>query len=250
MIIKINGITSNTITLTPGTYTSGDDLAHEIETEINADLSLNSNDAAVKWIDEGDSGHFEITSALWGSNSKVEIGSEPSSSAHAALGFANGVSTDGKDVAGTINNEAAIGVGQILTGKDGNATTAGLKLKITLTPDMVIEGPEGRITLTKGYAATISTKLNNYTDPETGILSSRSKSLQKQIDNLKDQIDSMEAMLTQRRQDLYDEYTAMEEALGKLQSQQSMLSMFSGNSSSSSNSLSNIGSQSSSSSGS
>ncbi len=222
--IKINGLLSSVITLEAKTYTSGDDLAQEIEDKINADEALGSNDVEVTWVDQGTSGYLQITSTIWGANSKVEIETTPSSSAHDILGFSNGVSTGGQDVQGTINGELATGVGQILTGDDDNENTAGLKLKISLTADQVIDGPEGKVFLTKGIAAILSEKIDNYTDASVGILSSRTKSITKQIDNLKEQIDRMEEQLERKRASLYREFMAMEEALGKLQSQQMYLS--------------------------
>ncbi len=222
--IKVNGLLSSVISLEAKTYTSGDELAQEIESKINADETLGSNDIEVTWVDQGTSGYLQITSTIWGGNSKVEIETTPSASAHSILGFSNGVSTDGQDVEGTINGEPATGVGQILTGDDDNDNTAGLKLRINLASDQVIDGAEGKVFLTKGIAAILSEKIDNYTDASVGILSSRTKSITRQIDNLKEQIDRMEEQLERKRASLYREFMAMEEALGKLQSQQMYLS--------------------------
>lgn len=222
--IKINGQLSSVLALEAKTYTSGSELAQEIEDKINSDEALGSNDVEVAWVDQGTSGYLKITSTVWGANSKVEIDTTPSSGAHNVLGFSNGVSSDGQDVQGTINGETATGVGQILTGDDDNDNTSGLKLKISLTPDQVIDGSDGKVYLTKGIAAILSEKIDNYTDASVGILSSRTKSITKQIDNLKEQIDKMEEQLERKRASLYREFMAMEEALGKLQSQQMYLS--------------------------
>jgi flagellar hook-associated protein 2 len=232
--MKINGQISGTISLKQGTYLNGADLAKEIEEEINADTNLSSNDVTVSWVDDGDTGHFEIKSAAWGSNSKVELDTEPTSSAHTLLGLNSGTSTTGVDVAGTINGEAADGVGQLLTGKKDNATTGGLQLKITLTPENILEGAEGKIVITKGYGATLSDKISYYTDPNTGALNSRATSLQKQIDSLKEQITNMETILAKRREDLAAKYTAMEQIIANLQSQQNVLTAYFGSTSTSS----------------
>jgi len=222
--ISINGATSGEISLEARIYTSGDDLAAEIEEKINADESLGSNEVEVVWVDNGNTGHFEITSSIWGSNSKAEIDVEPAWSAHSILGLSGGTSTDGADVEGTINGEPATGVGQILTGDDENENTAGLKLKITLTPDLVVDGPEGKITLTKGIATLLSEQIGLYTDTNDGILNSRTKAIEKQINNIKEQIERMEERLEVKRESLYRQFIAMEEAIGKLQNQQMFLS--------------------------
>ena len=222
--ISVNGTTSGEISLEARIYTSGDDLAAEIEEKINADESLGSNEVEVVWVNNGDTGHFEITSSIWGSNSKVNLDVEPAWSAHSILGLSGGTSTDGTDVEGTINGEPATGVGQVLTGDDDNENTAGLKLKVSLTPDLLVDGAEGKITLTKGIAALLSEKINAYTDANDGILNSRTKTIEKQINNIKEQIERMEEQLEVKRQSLYKQFIAMEEAIGKLQSQQMFLS--------------------------
>ena len=222
--LKINGISSGTIALDPGTYASGQDLADEIEEKINDDSSLGANEVDVLWVGDGENGHLEIRSTLWGSNSKVELDTEPSASANTILGLSDGSGEVGVDVAGTINGEPATGVGQILSGNEGNSTTDGLKIKVTLTSDQIGEGDEGTLTLTKGYAAIIGGSLEQYTDATTGILSTRAKTIQTQIDNIQKQIDNMEALLEKKREQLYDKFTRMEEALGQLQSQKNALS--------------------------
>ncbi|UCE67821.1 MAG: flagellar filament capping protein FliD [Candidatus Zixiibacteriota bacterium] len=222
--ISVNGVVSSEISLEARIYTSGDDLAAEIQEKINADEALGSNDVEVVWVDNGDTGHLEMSSSIWGSNSKVNIDIEPAWSAHSLLGFSGGLSTDGTDVEGTINGEPATGLGQILTGDDDNENTAGLKLKVTLTPDLLVDGAEGKITLTKGIAALLSERIDAYTDANDGILNSRTKTIEKQINNIKEQIERMEEQLEVKRESLYKQFIAMEEAIGKLQSQQMFLS--------------------------
>ena len=222
--IKVNGILSSAINLEAKTYTSGVDLATEIQDKINADTALGSNNVEVTWVDNGDTGYIQISSTLWGANSKVEIETVPSAPAHSILGFSAGVSTAGQNVEGTINGEAATGVGQILTGDDDNDKTAGLKLKIELAADGLVEGPEGKIFITKGVAAMLSEKIDNYTDANVGVLNSKTNSIQTQINNLKDQVERMEQQLDRKRSSLYLQFMAMEEAMGKLQSQQQYLS--------------------------
>lgn len=222
--INVNGLASSTIALDPGTYTSGADLAAEIQTKINADSALGSNEVEVSWVDNGDSGYLQINSTLWGSNSKVTISESPTASAHDILGFTTGVSTDGQDVEGTINGESASGVGQILTGDDDNENTAGLKLKITMAGENLVSGSEGRIFISKGVASMMSEKVERYTDSVSGVLTYKTNTIQTQINNLKEQVDRMEQQLERKRASLYDQFIQMEEALGQLQSQQQYLS--------------------------
>lgn len=221
--VTINGVTSGEIHLEEKIYTSGDELAQEIQDKINADEDLGSSEVEVKWIGDGSTGHFEITSTTWGENSKVTLDAEPAWSAHTMLGLVGGTSTDGQSVEGTINGEPATGVGQILTGNVDNDKTAGLKLKITLTPDLVTDGIEGRLTFTKGIAALMSEQIGRYTDVNDGILNSRTKAIEKQINTIKEQIERMEERLEVKRKGLYLQFIAMEQAIGRLQGQQQFL---------------------------
>ncbi len=223
--VRVNGVLSGDIELTQKTYTSGDELAQEIQSQINADDTLGANDVTVSWVDNGDTGYFQIQSTKYGSDSNVETLSSSENSAALDLGFASGTSTAGVDVEGTINGESATGSGQILTGDAGNENTSGLSLKITLTADDLNDNaPEATVTLTRGIASLLSYEINSYTDAYDGSIASRVNGLQSQIDLYNDQIDDLNARLEKRRNELYQEFYTMEQTLNALQSQQSYFS--------------------------
>ncbi len=224
LVIVIDRTTSGTINLTNKTYTSGTQLAAEIEAQINADETLGSRNVSVTWIDSGDAGYITISSNTYGSNSKVSLGSTPSHGAHTVLGLIGGTESVGLDVAGTINGEAATGVGQILTGNKGNTNTAGLQIQVTSTEeDLDSDDNEGTLTISKGIATLSDELLVRYTDASTGTLTYRASALQKQIDDFQSQIDDLEKRLEKRREDLYVKFNALEEALAAFQSQSSFL---------------------------
>lgn len=223
--IKVNDIISGEIALTQKTYTNGDELAQEIEDAINSDSNLSSIGVDVDWIDNGDTGNLVVYSKTYGSNSSVTFESETENSAHSILGLNGGVATVGQDVQGTINGEGATGVGQFLTGNDGNENTAGLKLLITLTPDQLVDGAEGVVYFNKGIAAILDEKIALYIDPYGGTIKGRKDALQTQIDTLAEHVKAMEEQLERKRISLYQQFTAMEEALAKLQTQQQFLTI-------------------------
>jgi len=221
--IKLNNLTSGDIVLTEKTYNSGDDLAEELENKINSDSNLSGIGVEVEWVDNGNTGHLVIHSKTYGETSKVEIDTEPSNSAHSILGLAGATSTAGLNVEGTINGEKATGLGQLLTGDNGNENTAGLQLKITLEASDLTEGSEGQVLFIKGVADIISEKINTYTDPYNGVLKSRKDALNSHIKASDDRIRSLEEQLERRRASLYQQFMAMEEALSQLQSEQQYL---------------------------
>lgn len=223
--ITVNDIISGEIALTQKTYTSGDELAQEIEDAINNDSNLSGIGVDVEWIENGDTGNLVIYAKTYGSGSAVTFESAPENSAHDILGLSGGVAATGQDVQGTINGEEATGVGQLLTGNDGNENTAGLKLLITITPDQLVDGAEGIVYFNKGIAAILDEKISLYIDPYTGTIKGKKDALQTQIDNIAEHIERMEEQLERKRISLYQQFIAMEDALAKLQTQQQFLTV-------------------------
>lgn len=223
--LKINNRVSGEIALTQKTYTTGDELAGEIENAINSDSALAGAGVQVEWVDDSGSGHLVIYSGVYGSGSTVALEPDVTNSAYAILGLSGGLTEEGQNVEGTINGESATGVGQFLTGDEGNDNTAGLKLLISLTPEeLQIDGAEGTVYFNKGVASILNDKIGAYTDPYYGLIKSKKDALQSQIDASDSQIEAVQAQLERKRADLYRQFTAMEQALGQLQAQQQYLS--------------------------
>lgn len=241
--LRVDGVLSNEITLSTSTYTSGEDLANELQTKINADSKIGSRGVKVEWVDVGGSGFLKLSSSAYGSTSKVEFMDVASNSAYNVLGLSSASVKAGEDVAGTINGEKATGRGQILTGNSTNSTTAGLQLKVTLTPSQLTSGTDGQLTITRGVISMLNTKLDNITGTD-GVLATKTTSLQKQVDDIKTQVTDFDERLAKRKEDLYTQFNNMETALSNYQTIADYLtaqlanikSLFSSSSSSSSSS--------------
>ncbi len=215
--LKVDGLLSSELYLTARDYTSGADLADEIQAKIDADENLGPRGITVEWIDEGaGGGHLKISSANYGSTSRVELVSGISNSAYTALGLASGESVTGNDVEGTINGETAEGVGQTLRGKDDSKTIKGLVLRVTLTEAQLIDGIEGAVTVTKGVAARTRDLVASLTKSTDGTLDRRISSYQKQVDNITDRVSEIDERLAIRRDALLQKFYAMEEALSSM----------------------------------
>jgi flagellar hook-associated protein 2 len=218
--LVINGRTSNEIVLTAKSYDSVAELVNELQMRIDGDTRIGSLGVDVTWAeDAAGSGHLVLTSSAYGSKSTVTLDTTISNSAATGIGLAGGTAVTGMDVQGTINGEEAIGSGQFLTGKGENATTAGLKLKITLTEDQVTGGAEGTITLAKGLASKLSSLLDSLTATGSGLLDSRITSYENQIQNLTDRIAEFDKRLALRRERLQGDFQRMEEMLAQLSAQ-------------------------------
>jgi flagellar hook-associated protein 2 len=224
LTLKVDGVVSETITLTEKTYSSSADLVSELQQKINADAKIGNLGVVVSYFDNGSDGYLILTSGSYGSSSKVEIQGGTVNSAFATLGLAIGQVFEGQNVAGTINGEAATGAGQILTGKDGNSTTAGLKLKVELTGADLQAGSEATIKVFRGVAAQAQSLVNSLTQDTDGTFARRTKALELQITDIKSQVDQMNQRMELKRQRLVDKFSEMESIIGQLNSQSAYLS--------------------------
>ena len=92
LVVKVDGISSGTVTLTAGTYASGDTLAAEIQARINADPTLVAAGKSVKANFQTD--HLVIASNAYGASSTVTV---VSGSARGSIGLAGGTVSTGAD---------------------------------------------------------------------------------------------------------------------------------------------------------
>jgi flagellar hook-associated protein 2 len=213
LTITVDGTTSSTIALAPGTYTP-QSLAQELQAEINANSSLSGRQVAV-----GLSGNqLTITSSTYGSSSQVTIGT---GTALTPLGFAGTETNKGVDVVGSFVVdgivEPALGTGQFLTGNSTNANTAGLEVRVTLSPSQITAGPEGSITVTRGIASKLDVALNGLLDPVTGRLKSIEDGLQSNIDDIQSQIAEETDIMNSKRDSLLQQFVALESTVSQLQ---------------------------------
>jgi len=236
LILKLDGLTSSLITLAAGSYTSGTQLAKEIQTRANADANLAGKGLKVSWVEGSGSGFLKFESSTFGSTSSIEALTEISetqsdgskkvtatATARQILGLLNATKVDGVNVAGTINGEAATGFGRILTGNSLNKNTEGLKLEINLSSSQLVEGVDGVVTVTKGVGSRMRTTLNSIVDGAKGSLSLRVRGLNNEVNDLKAQIKAIDGRLEKRRESLLQKFTQMEETLGQLNSQSAFL---------------------------
>jgi len=222
--LTVDGVISNEIVLTAKNYDSVDELVREIQTRIDSDLKIGSTGVTVAWEEsDGGGGNLVFTSSKYGSVSKISVDRTIDNNAATILGLGAGIAINGRDVKGTIDGEEATGSGQFLTGNNTNKTTAGLKVKVTLTEEQLTDSTAGTVTLTKGLASKMNTLLTSLTLSGEGLLDRRISSYQTQIDSLAKQITDFDARLEIRREYLEAKYMAMEEALAALDSTASYL---------------------------
>jgi flagellar hook-associated protein 2 len=204
---------STTLTLANGTYTQTA-LAQMLQSAINSDTDLAGRQISVAV----QAGQLAFTSASFGSASRLSFGNGNANTTLGLIGTENGVGTDvvGSFVVNGVT-EQATGIGQFLTGNQSNANTAGLEVRVTLTPAQVGSGTQADLSITRGIASQLDGLLNSLTDPVTGRFKTIDDSFNQQVTDLESQKTQQTNAMNAKQQQLQTEFANMETTLAQLQ---------------------------------
>ncbi len=217
-IIKVDGTTSGTITLTSNTYADGDALATEIETQINADATLAAANKEVTVTYDSTNERLEINSKTYGSTSSVELTSIDTDSA-SELGFYVGVGNPGS---GSIDSSESTGEGRFLLATSGDAS--GLKINVNGgSYENNFGVNRGSVTFSRGIADQLDTLLESILE-EDGILDSRTDGLQSTIDDADEDLRDLDRNIARLEARLFAQFSAMDALVGQLNNISNFLS--------------------------
>lgn len=205
--LKLNDIETATITLPAGKiYTSGAELATELQSLINLDTNLKAvkSTLAVSF----DAGALVFASDAYGSTSKVEFSTVGTDMAD--LGISVGAGTTGTNVGGTVNGEVAFGYGNVLLPA---LNTKAEGLSMTVQPGTT----SGSITFSRGFAGTMTTMINDYLKT-SGLIKEREANINKDISNVKDDEETLNRRSEAYRARLMAQFQAMESIVRGLNS--------------------------------
>ncbi len=203
---------STTVSLAPGTYANADALAAELQSKINGASTFSS--AGISVAVSQSSGVFTITSAGYGAASKVNV---TGGTGMTNLMGATPTETDGTDVVGTINNVAATGFGQFLTGTSGSKTEG---LKIQIIGGLI--GSRGTINYSRGYADLLDGLVGEFLG-DSGLISSRTNGLDQRIEDLNDRREALNLRLIDIEARFRKQFTALDVLLSQMQTTSSFL---------------------------
>ena len=182
---------------------------------INSTSSLNSNIYAS--VDA--SNHLVIASQNYGTGSNFSVGSDSAASgANSGIGPSLAI-TQGTDVAGTINGEAATGTGRTLTGNTGNKHTDGVQLLVTATAASPAGTPTGHVTVTHGVADGLDSALTQILDPTNGAIAGAEGGLDSQVASAQAQITQIQTTVDTYKTYLTQLFSEMETRVSALQAQ-------------------------------
>jgi len=208
LTLEIDGITLEEITLTNATYTTGDDLAEELQVQINGTQAMRDANRTITVAYDSGTDSFTINSTVIGSTSAVNVLAVDINTA-AELGFSVSNGVDGVDVAGTIDGVVANGAGDLLIAEEGS-DSEGLALRIGGTTT----GSRGDVNFTRGITSQFEQLFTDLLDEE-GALTERIDSYQDRLDDVEERRAEMEL----RWESVRDRYTRQFNALDTLMSQ-------------------------------
>lgn len=210
MSFFIDGISTGSIALTQGTYTTGADLATELQLQINSVTAIKDANLSVTVSYDTLNNGLVITSNQYGSKSQIEVTTVDTNTT-AQLGLSVSTSVFGLDVAGTIGGNAATGSGQNLLGTAGGSN--GLSLNIAGGTI----GDRGSLQFTRGLISSLNNFLGDYIDG-SGILTSKEDGLNSSLEGLQEDRVNLERRLAATELRLINQFTALDGLLARFQS--------------------------------
>lgn len=192
-----------------------DDTINTIVTKINNALSDDNLPIAAS----NSSGILVLTHNSYGSEYSFSVISDrPSSSTSTGIGSTEAKSDTGVDVAGEINGHSAVGSGNYLTGAEGE-DEEGLQLSVKATST----GSYGTVIFSRGIAEEMEGYLGDLTNSTEGILTYKKDSFDTIIEDMDEQIETLERRMTIIEQTMTYKFLAMEQLMASLQAQSGFL---------------------------
>lgn len=216
LTLEIDGIDIGEITLTNGTYSSGVDLAGELQAQINGTTAMRDADKTVAVSYDSGSNSFTITSNVLGSTSAVNVLAVDTNTA-AELGFSVASGVDGLDVEGTIGGVAANGAGNVLIAGTGTDAEG-----LSLTIDGTTTGSRGNVSFTRGVTNQFDQLLEQLL-AEEGALAERIDSYQDRLDEVEERREELELRWEKVRARYTTQFNALDTLMSQLQSTSSYL---------------------------
>ncbi|WP_028471173.1 flagellar filament capping protein FliD [Neptunomonas japonica] len=199
--VEVDGATSEELTLS-GDFSTADELRSALQALINNDDTLKASKAFVDvTVEPG--GEFTLASRQFGSTSKVSIAANGADFATATNLSTSSVSTSGRDVAGTINGEAAFGAGEVLLPAI-DTDPYGLNLSVR-------EGASGDFdfTFSQGFAGELTKLIDSFLS-SSGTIKTRETSLNKDLKGIDVAQEALDRKMTKYESRLSLQFLAME----------------------------------------
>jgi flagellar hook-associated protein 2 len=173
------------------------------------EASTNGNDLVIAGTKFGSNAAYTVSYSEYDSVSGTTVASDLASPIYFDAG-----SYTGQDVAGTIDGVLATGAGQILTAISG-ADAEGLSIQYTGTADTA----SGTTSYRLGAAGLLQHLLDGYTRSGDGLIALNTDAIDQSVATLEQRQNDVQSRLDRYQASLVKQFTAMEAALSKIQSQ-------------------------------
>lgn len=202
--ISIDGVASSTITVTADTVFTPEEMAAELQSQINLDSTLSAAGASVTV--EWDTDNFIFTSDSSGSGSSVEITTIGADAGELGLAVASG--TDGTDVTGTVDNITGFSVGNIFL-PALNTDASGLSMLIASG------ATTANITYSRGFGNEMAVVIKDFLKT-AGLISQRETRLRERLGDVDDDRGLLELRTEAYRARLQAQFIAMDQIVNSL----------------------------------
>lgn len=211
--ITLDGTTSGTISLDSGSYADLNEVAAEIESQINADETLAAAGARVDVTYDFDNNSFAIESRRYGTSSTVSVTHVGANAAD--LGLEGGTSTTGVNVAGTINGVAGFGSGNVLLPALGEP---GESLALLIGENATT----GTVNFSRGFGGELELLIDQFLG-NSGAIALRETTLESDIEDLDEDQARLDRRIEAYQERLTAQFIAMEAIVRSLQDSSSFL---------------------------
>ncbi|GAB1258119.1 hypothetical protein NBRC116494_26210 [Aurantivibrio plasticivorans] len=210
--ISVDGTASGTITLTADTVFTPEEMAAELQSQINNDSALIAADETVSV--EWDTDHFVMTSDSFGDSSTVSINVEGADLAELGIGTAS-TTTTGNNVAGTIDGVQGFGSGNVLL-PDLDSDATGLSMIVAAG------ATTGTLSFSRGFGDEMNRVIDDFLKG-SGLIRQRETSIRERISEVEDDRDILELRTEAYRARLQSQFIAMDQIVQSLQNTGSFL---------------------------
>jgi flagellar hook-associated protein 2 len=207
--VTVDGVSSGSIALTQGNYTSGAALATEIQLRINSAQLIRDAGKSVTVTYDSASSRFLFKSAPYGSSSSIVFNSVDTTMG-TDLGLTAVSGVDGVDVAGSVGGVNGIGEGQILTIEDGDPEGMSLLVQGVTT------GGRGNVKFVRGMTEQLNALLDSYLGSD-GSITAREESINASLEDIADQREALELRIDSLQARLVSQFTALDALVANFQ---------------------------------
>lgn len=204
LTLRVDGVTSGQVRIAPGRYQGGSEMAEALQRAINNDEVFKREGVQIGV--EYMLGQFVLTSARYGSSSRVDVLAAEDSLRDLGIDPAAGLA--GENVQGSIGGQPAIGNGKILTGR---GPASGIEIEVLGGKT----GLRGEVTFSRGVAEQLSGMFAGFLG-EQGMLTSRNKGYNNRIEDINRQREQLGRRLAVSEKRLMTQFSNLDAMMGKM----------------------------------